>query len=159
LAENRIVRDQQAKRQINQTVSHARDPDARAVVMVPEDGSFARKLFDDDHGPLSLGAHRDHDAAAIDALFLQRFDQHPAFVVVADLADVAGAQSQSPRPDHRRRDLSAGHLPVIGQTDLGVEGGEARNRHQMIDRVEAESHNIELSVAGECEGKFHSQGL
>jgi hypothetical protein len=132
--------------------------DARAVVVVPEDGSFARKLLDDDHGALGLGAHRDHHAAAIDALFLHRFDQHPAFVVVADLADVACAQSQTPRPDHRRRDLPAGHLPVIGQTDLGVEGREARDRHQMIDRVEAESDDVKLSVAGECEGEFHSAG-
>jgi hypothetical protein len=29
----------------------------------------------------------------------------------------------------------------------------------MIDRVEAEAHNIELSVAGEREGEFHSAGI
>jgi hypothetical protein len=28
----------------------------------------------------------------------------------------------------------------------------------MVDRVETESDDIKLSVAGECEGEFHSAG-
>ena len=102
--------------------------DARLVVVIPEDRAFAGELLDDNHRALRLRADGDHHIRAIHALFLQRLDLHPAFVVIANFADVASLQAKPLRADHRGRDLSAGHLLMIGQPDFGIEMRKARDR-------------------------------
>src|SRR5262249_25138364 len=63
--------------------------------------------------------------------------------------------SQALRADHRRRYLAAGHLLVTGQSHFGVELREARDRNQVIYRIEAEADNIEIAIFGEGEWKVH----
>src|SRR5262245_66357726 len=115
-------------------------------MMIPEDRPLTRELLDDYHCALCFRIDRNHDTGAVNALFLQRFDEHPPFIVVSNFADVRRPQSEPLRPDHRRRYLSARQLLMIAQTHLAVELGKKGNGDQVVHWVEAQTHEIELAI-------------
>ena len=118
--------------------------DLEAIVAAPEDGALAGGAIDDDVGGLIGTAAADQDVVEVDAGALEAFDLDAAAEVVADRADVLGAQAEAGAGYEGAGDLAAGAEVFFFEGHLAGVGREVRNDEQGISGIEAHSNDVEF---------------
>ena len=128
-------------------------PHREAIVAPPQDGTLAGGTVDDDVGGLVGTAPADHHVIEVDAGVLEAFELDAAAEVVADRADVLGAQAEAGAGDEGAGHLAAGREVLFLERHLAGIGRKVRHDEKGIGGVEAHSNDVEFRHAGDyCKG-------
>ncbi len=116
--------------------------EGEAFVAAAEDGALAFGV-DEDEG-LGAGSAGDGDDAGFDAGVGEGFAMEGGGEVVAEFADVAGAQAPVLAGDDGGRDLSAGEGADGGVFGLGAAGGVGGERDNGVGGVQSDADKVNL---------------
>ena len=122
--------------------------DAQAIVAAPEDGALAGGAVDDDVGRLVGAVAPQLHVVEIDAGALQAFHLDAAALVVADRADVLGAQAEAGARHHGAGHLAAGAEELLLKRDLAGVRREVGNDEQGVGGVQADANDVEFGHSG-----------
>src|ERR1019366_2293787 len=107
-------------------------PDLKGIVAAPQDCTLTGGAVDDDVGGLIGTAAADHHVVEADAGVLEAFELDAAAEVVADGADVLGAEAEAGAGDEGAGHLAAGREVLFLEGDLAGIGGEVGDDEQGI---------------------------
>ena len=117
--------------------------DAKAIVAAPEHGALSGAAVDQDVGALIRAVRADFEIVEVNAAREEAVHLNAAALVVADGADVLGAE-----PEPRTSDQRAGYLSAWAE-DLAFEryfaaiSGKMRDDDERIGGVQAYAHHVE----------------
>jgi len=124
--------------------------EGEAVVALPEDGALA-SVVDEDEGLLA-GAARRGEEMRFDAEVCELGAVQRSGEVVADFADIAGAEPPRLAGDHSGGDLAAGEHVGGAEFDFGAGGGVMMNRNKRVGGVEADADDVDFGCGGHLTG-------
>jgi hypothetical protein len=115
--------------------------ESEAVVALPEDGALAGVVDEDER--LLAGASWCGEEMRLDAVVGELGAVQGSGEVVADFADIAGAQSPGLAGDHGGGDLAAGKDVSGAEFDFGTGGGVVVNGNERVGGVEADADDVD----------------
>ena len=116
----------------------------QAVGPAPENRALAAGTVDDDVGRLIGAALTALHVVEVDAGGLQAGPLDIAALIVADGADVLGAQSETRAGHHGAGHLSAGADNLPFERRLAGIGRKSRHDQHSVGGIQADAHDVEI---------------
>ena len=138
-----VAVDMQQARAADHLVGQVAGIDAQALRAVPDHRALAAALVDQNVRRLVGAIRAPLDVIQVQARAGQALPLNAAPLVVADRADITGAQAQAGAAHHGAGHLAAGTEQFRGEWDFAAVGREVRDEDQRVGGIQTDSHDIE----------------